>query len=367
MKLLINNKEIAQFIAESIDYLSVVKQSGIEVDTVHEKIFKNEFITRYSKKKPTFDKKIRIKFYRRIKKAVETDVSSYAKNVKNYLKKERKQIYLKILDNVEYFIKKIGEDKILSAYKKSNTDNFVKSVGISLDSKAQLVRRKNYQPSKEDCVFRNMVGNESMILNKIQQEHPFWFIDSGYTNFLHGKQKIWHRLVRNNVHQTNIFEAPVDRLGVFETFPRQWRDGGEKILIIEPGASSAGIYGVDIEQWKDSVIRELREYTDRPIVVREKINKKVRKKLYQELLDEDYYCVININSAAAIESIWAGVPVITLHDHVSTPVARNKISDINDLYRPNLANWLCMLSYSQFTYEELIDGTAAEIIKKYHV
>jgi hypothetical protein len=26
-----------------------------------------------------------------------------------------------------------------------------------------------------------------------------------------------------------------------------------------------------------------------------------------------------------------------------------------------------MLSYSQFTYDELIDGTAVQILKKYHV
>jgi hypothetical protein len=28
---------------------------------------------------------------------------------------------------------------------------------------------------------------------------------------------------------------------------------------------------------------------------------------------------------------------------------------------------LCMLSYSQFTYDELINGTASTIVKKYHV
>jgi hypothetical protein len=77
--------------------------------------------------------------------------------------------------------------------------------------------------------------------------------------------------------------------------------------------------------------------------------------------------VININSNAATEAIWAGVPAITLDRHVSNSVTKNSLSDINNLYRGNIANWLCMLSYSQFTYEELLNGTATNILKKYHV
>ena len=77
--------------------------------------------------------------------------------------------------------------------------------------------------------------------------------------------------------------------------------------------------------------------------------------------------LININSNAATEAVWAGIPVITLDQHVTNPVTSNSISNINDLYRPNLAQWLCMLSYSQFTYEELIDGSFLKIVKRYHV
>jgi hypothetical protein len=154
---------------------------------------------------------------------------------------------------------------------------------------------------------------------------------------------------------------------MFTEFPKVWRTSGETILIIEPGPFSAAIFHIDIPQWKKTVESELRKYTDKPIKFRPKIDKKNRKSLYQELLNEDYYCVININSNAATESVWAGVPIITLDKHITNSISRSKISDINNLARPHLANWLCMLSYSQFTYEELIDGTASTIIKNYHV
>jgi hypothetical protein len=173
--------------------------------------------------------------------------------------------------------------------------------------------------------------------------------------------------VANHLHRGKYFEAPVDRLPMFPITPRPWKLEGHYILVIEPGHFSAKIFGVDIPTWKKSIEYEIRKYTDRPIKFREKINKKIRKNLYQELCDEDYYSIINLNSNAAIEAIWAGVPSITLDQHISNYVTSNKISDINNLLRPNLANWLCMISYSQFTYEELINGTAYEIIKKYHV
>jgi hypothetical protein len=252
-------------------------------------------------------------------------------------------------------------------YAKSNSDGFVKTVGQLIDSQSKLIRRSEFKLYQEDCLIRNTGGVEECLVTKIDNGFPFWFIDSGYTNFLEGKKKTYHRLTRNHIHHLNAFEAPVDRLGVFKKFPRQWRTSGDTILIIEPGQFCASIFHIDIEQWKLDVERELRNYTDKKIKFREKINKKKRLPLYEELLNEDYYCVVNINSNAATESIWAGIPVITLDKHITNSVSRNKLSDINDLYRPHLANWLCMLSYSQFTYEELMDGTALRIVQRYHV
>jgi hypothetical protein len=209
---------------------------------------------------------------------------------------------------------------------------------------------------------------KAMALNKdkmFPRENMIWARDSGYTNFLESNKK-WHRLVRNHLHFGRDFSAPVDRLNAFKIFPRQWRNDGDRILIIEPGVFSAAIFNIDIKKWKYNVEAELRNYTDKKIVFREKAPKKTRSPLYNYLLDEDFYCIVNINSNAATEAIWAGIPVITLDTHISNPVSKNKLSNINDLYRGSLAEWLCMLSYSQFTFEELNDGTASKIIKKYH-
>lgn len=364
MKLLINEKEISNYLVSLIDIKKYVEDITIPETFTSEAlgyalVEKEKGITNWKKKKHKIKDKIR--------SGVERDLREYFRIIKNSLEEKRELQRKLVHKNINKIIDKLGSENILRNYKKSRISGFVKSTGLSLNPNGILVRRKNYNNLQEDCLFRNMDGNENMLLEKMNNNWAFWFIDTGYTNFLHFKRKVWHRLVRNNLHHSKLIDVPANRLNIFESFPEPWREGGDKILLIEPGGFCARTFNIDIEQWKDDTIKELRKYTDKKIVIREKLSKKVRKSLYRELCDEDYYCVVNINSNAAVEAIWAGIPAITLKQHISNPVTKNNLSDINNLFKGNIANWLCALSYSQFTYEELVDGTATEIVKKYHV
>jgi len=360
MYLLLSNKEIIDFLIEKIDYAK--KFANVPISWTETE----EYISSIDEKYLVGEKFIP-KFKQRVAALVESDLFNHIKLIEELIKKEKKKNFNLINNNIDYFVDTLGKDKILDFYLKDKKKNFVKSTGLHIDSQAQLIRRSDYSDNTKNCLFRNMDGNEEMLLDKMSRNLPFWFIDTGYTNFLNGKNKIWHRLVKNNLHHSTYFEAPVDRLGIFESFPLPWRNGGDKILIIEPGEFSAKTFAIDIASWKKNIISELKKYTDKKIVIREKLSKTVRTNLYNELCDDDYYCVININSNAAVESIWAGIPVITLGKHISNSVSRSKISDVNNLYKPHLAQWLCMLSYSQFTYEELINGIAVNIVKQHHV
>lgn len=359
MYLLLNDKEIAHFLLSLIDY----KESLIDIKVVWEQVTKLRLNFDKEKYKNKHDK---LKFKNQLQKAIIKDLKKYTEIIKSTLISKRLRNYELVHGNIEYVINRIGKDKILDLYAKNKKDNFVKSTGKHLSKKTVLIRRKEFQEYSQDCLIRNTVGNEKLLLSKLDNNHPFWFIDSGYTNFLEIK-KTYHRLVRNHLHSGKVFDAPVDRLGVFSKFPANWRSSGDKILIVEPGPFAAAVFHVNLDTWKFDVEKELRNYTDKSIIFREKVDKKTRSNLYQELCDEDYYCVISLNSNAATEAIWAGIPVITLGKHITNSVSRSKISEINNLLRPNLANWLCMLSYSQFTYNELIDGTALKILRTYHV
>ena len=363
MKLLLNDKEIAEFLFTQINLknklLNILPQDRNLALAIQELLEKkrenlNAPLKQGAKKK----------FADKLKKSVERDLRSWVDQIKQSLLLARKSHLHTIRVRLNFIIDKLGYDNIIKAYINSCHKGFIKGTGLTIDPTATFSRIRDYNNYEEDCLLRNTGGNEKLLINKIKNNYPFWFIDSGYTNFL-SKQKNYHRLVRNHLHYGKYFEAPVDRLEMFESFPQPWRTGGDKILIIEPGPFAAAIFGADLKTWKYSIESELRKYTDKRLVFRSKVNKKERDPLYKHLCNNDYYCVININSNAATESIWAGIPAITLDQHITNSITKNKLSDINNLSRPHLANWLCMLSYSQFTKEELFNGTAINLTRKY--
>jgi hypothetical protein len=367
MKILINESEILYYLVE----ISKTSLSDTDKETL-----KSTTLTDENQKEIIADIKEKIrsgklqKFLRkipgRIERAVKDDLELYYTNLTNFLKKTRHDKKMLIEKNFTKIVNKLGEENIILAYEKDKKIyGFMKTLGKELPSSYSIKRRSTYIETGDDCILRNTISNEKLIVNKINSNYPFWFVDAGYTNFIE-KNKKWHRIVRNHLHFGNYFEAPVDRLDNFTVFPEPWRHDGHKILVIEPGKFSADLFNVDITQWKYHIEAELRKYTDKPIEFREKFPKKQRSPLYKHLLDEDYYCVVSINSNAATESIWAGIPIITLDKHITNPVGQNKISDINNLIRPHLANWLCMLSYSQFTVDEIQSGKAVKLINKYH-
>jgi hypothetical protein len=363
MKLLLNDKEIARFLIELVN----VKDSCTSIEMNQQHTEGQIAWVIETRDKPRFNlEKHRAKIKQKIHQGVRKDLKAWMDTVNQQITNHKQHVYKNIYGHLEIFIDRLGQDQIFELYKTHPKQDFIKTVGLQIDPTADMIRRRDFSDSTEDCLLRNTVGNENIIVDKIDNNLPFWFIDSGYTNFVEPNKK-WHRLTRNHLHFNKQFIAPADRLKNFPEFPRPWRKDGKKILIVEPGEFAASIMHVDAKSWGQQVAEELKKYTDRPIEFRSKTNKKTRKSLYQQLLTGDYYCTISINSNSAVESIWAGVPAITLDKHVSNSVTRNNLNQINDLYYGPLGDWLAWLSYCQFTYDELIDGTALDVVKKYHV
>ena len=373
MKLLLNDKEIAHFLNNSTNL--VKRFEHVQIQTKHMTTFNMEWREKledwaenHPKKLENFkqDAVLKKKFKEKLQKAIRKDINEWRDNINKRILDERQRVFYNIHKNINELIERIGEEKIFEIYKNSPLCDFIKGTGFSISPSGEFIRRKKFTNYQEDCLIRNTVGNEELLVTKIDKNLPFWFIDSGYTNFLEPNKK-WHRLVRNHLHYGEFFDAPMSRLENFPKFPVPWRKDGDTIYVIEPGPFAASIFHCDLKTWKYSVEAELRKHTDKKIKFREKAPKRERTRLFDELLNEDYYCVVSINSNAATEAIWAGVPAITLDTHITNPVTRNKLSDINDLFYGNLGSWLAMLSYQQFTKEELMNGTAIKLLRKYIV
>jgi hypothetical protein len=364
LKLLLNNKEIVNFLNSKLEItqhlLKFEMSMPVTADTI---VWMKKII--FKRGKPNLDDADKKRFKDKLLKAVRKDISAWFDLMKLNVSYYKENNWNTLHKKIDYVLEKLGEDFVIEEYKKSSVVGFVKGTGLKIDPTGKLLRRHHYKNYDEDCLIRNTVGNEELLVTKIDRSFPFWFIDSGYTNFLESNKK-WHRLVRNHLHIGNYFNAPVDRLNNFKTFPKPWRTDGHVIYVLEPGPFAANIFHVDLKTWKYEIEKELRKHTDKKIKFREKAPKKQRISLYKELEDDDFYCLISINSNGATEAVWQGVPIITLDKHITNPVARNKIQDINNLYRDRIADWLCMLSYSQFTFDELINGTAYKLVKQYN-
>ena len=223
-------------------------------------------------------------------------------------------------------------------------------------------------------VIHNIMDNEHLLKQRMTHRLPFWFVDTGYTNFLI-KHKTWHRLVANHVHATvdPATAYPADRLHLLPSWPRPWNRQGNRILVVENSEHHYELFDQSLSAWRQSIEQDLQFYCERNphwrVEYRSKDpDKKNRVSVYQYLSDapKSWYCVITDCSAAAIEAIWLGIPVITMKRHISQAVARTSISQIDNLYRGPIGNWLCALTYNQFTMDEIRDGTAAKLVEKYH-
>lgn len=365
MKLIVNDKELAYYLISLIDVKDYVKH--LTIDESNSSNVAGVIAYILSKKElPKFQLgKFKIKFKEKIRNGVSNDLANWRREVQLIIKQVRADRLKKIQKHAGYIIDRLDENLIIESYLKSPHQHFIKTVGQQLDATASMMRRKRFDDATQDCLLRNTVGNGTILIDKIDNNYPFWFIDSGYSNFLEPNKK-WHRLVRNHLHFNNYFDAPTDRLSLFPNFPLPWKKNGKKILIVEPGPFAASILHVDYKTWGVQIADELRKFTDRPIEFRSKTEKKTRSSLYRQLLNGDYYCTVSINSNSAVESIWAGIPAITLDKHVSNMVTVNSLDKINDLYYGPLGNWLSWLSYCQFTYDELMNGTALQIVREYH-
>ena len=295
------------------------------------------------------------------------DVQEYKDAVVVEYKKKYRPLIRWLAENFKNI--NVDRDYLLNSYVNSQAKNFVKALGQQLTDTPTWVLPEEPIPDDQNLVLRNIINNEPVLQHRLANCLPFWFVDTGYTNFLTGK-KHWHRLVENHLHHSLSKKSyfPADRLHLLPSMPIPWRNNNGAILVVENSEYHYQMFGTTLSAWREQVQTELKKYTNRTVEFRPKdLDRKTRDSLYDILQNSDYYCVITDASAAAIEAVWAGTPIITLGRHISVPVARTRLSDVNDLYRGSIGNWLCALSYSQFTEKEMYNGTALQLIKKYHV
>lgn len=255
------------------------------------------------------------------------------------------------------FLSKEGKDEYINM--------FAKGCGVTpIDT-----NNFSYFLHDGEIVLRGIMKHKIM-KQCLRDGRNFYYVDTGYWGNEKTEQnpngwKYWHRIVKNDLQHNDVIDRPDDRLKMFDKKFSPWIKTGSKIMLAMPDEKPMKYYGLDLETWKNDTISEIRKFTDREIVIRERAPKRkdrIETDTLEEALQDDIFALVTFNSTAATEAVFLGIPVFTLApSHAAAPVG---LQDLSMIETPKYADedelhkWACHLSYGQFHVSEMKDGSA---------
>jgi len=258
---------------------------------------------------------------------------------------------------------------------KGEEDDYINLFAKGCDSTVIDPVKFVFDGSMDPIVLRGILKKK--IIKKCWEiGRTFYYVDTGYfgnerTSTNPNGWKYWHRIVKNNLQHDKIINRPDDRFKHFNKKFQPWKKDGKKILIAKPDEKPCKFYGIDLENWVNETIETLKQYTDRPIVVRDRAKNRIDRistDTLEEALNDDVFALVTFNSVAAVESVFLGIPVFTLAPtNAASPVGRQNLSQIEKPYYPDqdkLYAWGCHLSYGQFHISEMKTGKAKSMLEQ---
>jgi len=214
------------------------------------------------------------------------------------------------------------------------------------------------------------IAKKKVMHKAIADGRNFYYIDTGY--FGNEKTKLYHRIVKNGLQ----FNLPIwgacsdDRFLATGTQLRK-KTSGRNILLCPPSQKALNYWDVNLETWILQTTEAIKQYTDRPIVIREKANRQIRTNddTMEMALSRDVHCLVTYNSIAAVEALILGKPVFTMGPNAAGPLANKELSRIEKPIMPvvdKVRELCCNLAYGQFTPAEMIDGTAWRLLQEFY-
>jgi hypothetical protein len=125
-----------------------------------------------------------------------------------------------------------------------------------------------------------------------------------------------------------------------------------------------------MQQWVQQTVSELRQYTDRKIIVRPHPRSLISVSLPNVVMETpklipgsyddfdinyQYHCVINHNSGPAVQAAIKGMPIICDFTSLAASMS-NSISNIENLQFPDREDWFLKLCHTEWTVDEIAQG-----------
>ena len=270
------------------------------------------------------------------------------------------------------------EDKILDTIYKSDSNNlYYKSDTVDISNKSPCVFRGiTRMPTIKQCVDNNI---------------DFYYIDTGYMGCYPDKD--WHRFTKNNFQTldhlnykqldflTNVKKLKERFVKImkvnYDDYKPKRPIAGDNILIIPPSSKVLkcltlnGHVDFTQEEYINYVCKEIKKYTDRKIIVRQKPDRDERARrggnLLNQLVNDKIHCLVAFNSIAAFEAIQGGYPAITLGPNAASYLAEKEIKNIERPYFADddkIREHSLYLSACQFNKEEFTSGYAVQMVEQ---
>jgi hypothetical protein len=262
------------------------------------------------------------------------------------------------------FLSKDGQDEYINM--------FAKGCGTPITASGNFV----YDTSTDPIVLRGILKHK--IMKQCWQDgRDFYYVDTGYfgnerTTKNPNGWKYWHRIVKNDLQHGEIIPRPDDRFRQFNKEFNPWKKTGRKILVAAPDEKPCRFYGITKDAWVQETVAKIKQYTDRPVEVRERAVKRIDRianDTLQSALDNDVFALVTFNSVAAVESVFHGIPVFTLAPaNAASSVAEQDLTKIENPYYADsdkLYAWACHLAYGQFHVDELKNGRAKKYLEEW--
>ena len=147
---------------------------------------------------------------------------------------------------------------------------------------------------------------------------------------------------------------------------KPWRVNGNHILICGQRDGGWSMKGIDMNQWALDAVKQIRQHTSRPILVRPHPRNPIDQNLFRgtpnlqfsrgTTLQQDLqnaWASVFFNSSSCVAAILAGVPVFANdHDCVAYDIANHSLANIENPAMMERNQWLYDLSAAHWTDQE---------------
>lgn len=202
------------------------------------------------------------------------------------------------------------------------------------------------------------------------------------------KRDVYWKLGINGINRLATFpnkNKASDRWEQIGLQLKPWKNNGDYILICAQSKHDIFWPKISMEKWIEASIKQIREVTDRPILVRPhprapiKVNlnqfsnvsmqsPKHVKGTYDAFNFEDAlkncWAVVNFNSNPGVEAIIAGIPTFVSEQSLAFDVANSNLLNIEQPRTPDRTQWANNLAYCEWNNNELQSGEAWDLVRR---